>query len=269
MSFYPETWEEYLKTPVFVINLDKSKDRMESCNKRLSERGFLYVERWKAEEPTEENIKNNWLMHGSPKFDDIDPSFKIQYPKQSCVLSHLNCIKNAIDNNIEYFTIAEDDLEFHPYADQLAPLVYESTPKDYDICYMGSNIAIAESYNGEKLNFADEKKIVCRVPSLCTGWITYTLDGAKKLYHCIQHDLIGNHSVETLDIRIWRYMYDMIVHNHFNHFNWYVWNIRSLEKILLNNGEEGFIKINLPEYSIMRGEGIVVQDLSFSSLIKT
>lgn len=269
MSPYPETWKDYLKTPVFVINLDKSEDRMKCCNSRLTERGFSSIQRWKAEEPTEKNISNNWLSHGSPKFDEIDPSFKIHLPKQSCLLSHLNCIKNAIENNIEYFTIAEDDLEFHPYTDYLAPLMYESTPKDYDICYMGCNIAIAESYNQEKLYFAEEKKVICRIPSLCTTWITYTLEGAKKLYNCIQHDLLQNHSVETMDLRIWRYMYDMIIHNHSNHFNWYVWNVKSLEKLMTNDGREGFIKMNLPEYSILKGEGIVLQDLNFSSLIKT
>lgn len=269
MSFYPATWKEYLKTPVFVINLDKSEDRFKSCVCRLQDRGFSSFSRWKAEEPTEENIRLNWEYHGFPEFDTIDPLFKNQLPKQSCVLSHLNCIKNAIDNNIEYFTIAEDDLNFHPYTDNLAPLIYQSTPQDYDVCYMGSNIAIAESYNGNKLDFAQEKRIICQVPSLCTTWIAYTLEGAKKLYYSIQHDLLGKHSVESLDIRIWRYMYDMVVHNHKNHFNWYVWNVKPLEELLMNDNQPGFIKMDLDEYSILKGEGIITQDLSFSSLIKT
>jgi GR25 family glycosyltransferase involved in LPS biosynthesis len=268
MTTYPNTWNDYLNTPVFVINLDKSKDRLETSKMRLAERGFKNVIRWKAEEPTEENISLNWKKYNNPIFDNIDSGFKNQLPKQSCVLSHLNCIEYAIKNNIKYFTIAEDDLLFHPYTDLFAPLVYDSTPKDYDICYMGSNIAIADSYNGEPVYFANEDKIICQVPSLCTTWITYTLEGAKKLFYYIQHDLIGNNSVETLDIRLWRYMYDMIVHNHKNYFNWYVWNIRSIEKILTNENKEGFIKLNLPEYSIMKGEGIVQQDISFPSLIK-
>lgn len=268
MSAYPNTWNDYLNTPVFVINLDKSPDRLEKSTLRLKERGFKNIIRWKAEDPTEENISLNWKKYGNPLFDDIDPSFKIHLPKQSCLLSHLNCIHYAITNNINYFTIAEDDLEFHPYTDLFAPILYDSTPKNYDICYMGSNIAIAVGYNETPLEFSKEEKIICQVPSLCTTWITYTLDGAKKLYNHIQYDLLGNHCVETLDLRIWRYMYDMIVHNHRNHFNWYVWNVKFMENLLVNENKDGFLKLNLPEYSIMSGEGIIRQDISFNSLIK-
>lgn len=267
MTYYPTTWNDYLNCPIFVVTLSRFENRWKITEKRIKEKKFTNVNKFNGVDYKIDNLDLAWKKHGSPYILETDFKFKNFLSKQGNLISQLNCLKHAIDNEINFFTIAEDDILFHPYFDFLAPAYYENTPKDFDLCYGGCNTNIVYEYDGRSVSYQDRKEHILKIPSMCTHYIMYTLEGAKKIYNFLLHDIMGNHCVETIDCRLWKYQYDMIYHPSHNFFNWYVWNVKNFENVLNSIPKNtGYINFNFPEYSILSGEGLVLQDQNIPSI---
>lgn len=236
------TFEDLLKTPVFLVNMDKCKDRLELSTKRIRDAGFTNVHRWKAVDAREDNLVEAWMRHGSPKFNSSDEEF-VTYPgKQGCMLSHLDIWKHMIDHKIPMAIVFEDDVEFHQGWFTLAPRYFEVTPNDFDILYLGSQMEMHTNAN------------VCRVPVFCTHAYVLTLDGAQKLYSLILSDSRG---VSTIDCMLIDHMNRMVVGIPCP-FQWYVWNARMFPDK----------RASISKDWAKRNHGLVFQDVNLGTFVR-
>ena len=101
----------FKKENVFVINLDKRKDRLKSITEQLGSVNIPFT-RFSAIRPDIEKIKNDDLWKNSYQGINKGKSERWnQYLKGAlgCKMSHYNIIKNAKDNDLDYVVIFEDD----------------------------------------------------------------------------------------------------------------------------------------------------------------
>lgn len=202
----PNTWNEFLSGQTFVINLDRKPTRLQNSFQRVQNAGFKNIQRFKAVDGYNEDMKPIWESYGSPKFNKNDIAFVdyTNYPHhQGICLSHLGVYKYIIDNNIEWSVIFEDDIVFHKDWEFLAPKYFETMPKDYDMCYIGHHCGCG--FNGH----------VAKVPVYCLQAYGITYKGAKYLFDMLTNQ---NDEIYTIDCMI----FNRMVSNNF--LNWYVWN---------------------------------------------
>jgi GR25 family glycosyltransferase involved in LPS biosynthesis len=106
----------------YLINLDIRQDRLESSSKQLVDNNIDF-QRFSA-------VDGNTLEHS----DSMTPG---QY---GCYTSHLNVLKDCIENNIQTVAIFEDDVEFCENFEEKFSNIYYDIPDDWDIIYLGHNI---------------------------------------------------------------------------------------------------------------------------------
>ena len=209
----PQTWEELLNGPVYVINMDRDSDRLITCTERLSKAGFTNINRWKAVDGRMDNISEEWSKYGNPLFDSSDTRFldiKESPFKQGAILSFLGLYKHIIDNNIPWVVIFEDDVVFHNAWNELGPMYFNATPKDYDLLYMGHHCGCGKPYK------------ILKVPVYCQHATILSLKGVTDIYNRVLSEPSG---IRTLDCLINHFMYQSLAFPKVMPFsNWYVWN---------------------------------------------
>jgi glycosyl transferase family 25 len=124
---------------VFILNLDRRPDRMNSMIKLMNELEIKNWERFSA-------IR--------PKFNSIDRSLFKEYPRIlklnksyikgsiGCKLSHLEILKIAKKRNYKKILILEDDVEFIGDSRHIRHIdigLREIDNKNWDILYLGLN----------------------------------------------------------------------------------------------------------------------------------
>lgn len=236
------TFQQMLDTPIFLVNMDKCKDRLDLSLKRIAEAGFTRVQRWKAVDAREDNLEEAWARHGSPKFNPSDTEF-VSYPgKQGCMLSHLDIWKHIIEQQIPMAIVFEDDVEFHQAWASLAPAYWKATPKAFDIMYLGSQMEMQTNAN------------ICRVPVFCTHAYMITMDGARRLYSLLLNDPRG---VSTIDCMIIDHM-NAAMMGFAAPFEWYVWNARMFADP----------RASLSRDWAKRNHGLVFQDVELGTYVR-
>jgi glycosyl transferase family 25 len=126
---------------VYLINLDRSPDRLSEMDERLKKMGLKYkrvaaVEGWNAKfGDAEIDPRKYSLAHG-----------KILEPTEAaCYMSHYNAMREFLESKEKYALILEDDMEFDKdFADVLEALLERG---DWDIAKLngghgGGNIRI-------------------------------------------------------------------------------------------------------------------------------
>lgn len=204
------TWSDVLGMKCYLINMDKCTDRLSYSKERISQAGFTNVHRFRGVDAELDDLPEAWSKHGSPKFDPTDTEF-VQYKgKQGCALSHYGIWKDMMDNNVPFAIVFEDDVEFHCSWAELGKAYWESTPRDFDILYMGSQIEAETDAN------------ITVLPVFCTHAYMITLKGARILYNlCVNRP--GGTS--TIDCIIINHMNEAFMSNgRIMPFKWYVWN---------------------------------------------
>lgn len=244
------SFEDFLKLPCRVINLDRNPERWVICEERIKEVGFTNYKRVAGVDGKDsKQLEDGWKELNNPKFAEWDKEF-VSYPgKQGCFLSHFKIWKEILDNKIPYMVVLEDDVLFHPKWKEIAPAYLEGTPKDFDIIYMGSQIEFNSQFH------------IDRGPVFCTHAMVLSYEGVKKIY-----DLLLNNSsgVYTIDCMLIDKMKDYFRKRSMNRsfpapFNWYVWNGQAFYPTDLRNMPKGWTK---------RNGGIVFQDESFGSEVR-
>jgi len=255
--------DKVLHSQVFLINLDVATDRLKVALKNIADAGFTKVECVSgihAAELDDEGLAAEWAKHGSPKLcvdNDKGRKFKEQIGRQGCMLSHLKIWKMILEmENVSddtYFTIFEDDIIFHNQWNTLAPCFYLKTPCDFDILYIGNQMAVDDLKN--------TRKYVVQLPTYCNHAYIITKQGARKLYHWI---LSREEGVYTID---------ETMHNHMKtkgkrDFIWYCWNITRLEASTYALKLSETSKTNLRSLNYLeRTTGLVYQNIDFKSFI--
>ena len=132
---------------VFLINLDKRKDRLEKCSKMLEAQNIDF-ERFSAIAPNLSEINNNKIWNRSTRNfcrrDRRRRKEKYTIGALGCKMSHYYVIKKAKENNLDYVIILEDDIIFNQnyldnkkdIDDNILKLMNYNT---WDIIYIGGN----------------------------------------------------------------------------------------------------------------------------------
>lgn len=124
---------EFLESlPIYVINMDHSKEKLSSIQEELKKVNLYHnYQRWPAVDGHRTKPKE-FLKYG------VDPGFAQRKPGQSgCASSHRCIWKNMVDNNIEWAFIMEDDAFFHPDFRKLFPVYWNQVPKEAHIIFLG------------------------------------------------------------------------------------------------------------------------------------
>lgn len=146
------------KDNVFVINLDKRKDRLKLCTDTLNSINIQFT-RFSAIVPNMNTIKDDSIWNNSYQKMNYDKCRKYKgYLKGSlgCKMSHYNVIKLAKDKQLPYVVVFEDDIILSDNSDSILKDVYSfindstksdssyssesSLHKDWDILYLGGKI---------------------------------------------------------------------------------------------------------------------------------
>lgn len=224
-------------TPCFIINLDRSPDRMASSQERVQEAGFVNISRFSAVDAAHVDLTSHWKSHGSPHFGS-DSDFTSHIGEQGCMLSHLNLWRHISDNRIHSAFVFEDDVLFHSLWDTLAGEYYDKTPKDFDILFMGSQIEHLSTQH------------VVQVPVYCTHAYMITNKGAKTLYEYVTTNIDGVRAIDCM-LRDGMCMSD-------KPFTWYAWN-----GMMYPDNRRG-----INHHWKIRNTGLVYQDEKHGTLIK-
>jgi len=156
--------ENILKSPCFVVHLDRCIERKKIFMKNLEEAGFKDINIFKGVNGSNQNEVNEAMnLFNIPNFDN-----ELSKGQIGCTLSHFKVFKHIIDNNISVCCVFEDDISFHPNWKKLSQNYYHFTPKDFDMVYMGNQITPQRG----KINTQS---------TFCTHAYIITLKGAIKL----------------------------------------------------------------------------------------
>lgn len=214
-------WQSVLNAPCFIINLDRRPDRWISAFNRCVEAGYQNIIRIKAVDGrSEEELREGWQAHGSPKFNPRDQEFiHTLKGKQGCALSMLNVWKHIIDKEIPIATVFEDDVEFHKDWARLAPDYWNQTPK----------VPSCVVFMGHQPEYPPRMP-VDSVPVFCLNACVISLEGAQFMYDLCLNAPGG---MWTIDCIIKEYM-ESVFYGRTKmpeKFRWYVWTCMNKEDI--------------------------------------
>jgi glycosyl transferase family 25 len=164
-----------LNLPAFVIHIPElSPERTEFFKKNIYDAGFKNLIIFNGvNSRNNAEIEKITLNYNNMKFHK-----DLSLGQIGCFLSHLKLYNHIIRNNIQFATIFEDDVYFHPKWHQLAPDYYKNTPKDFDILFIGNQIEKCANPN-------NRVPLINTESTFCTHAYIITYEGAKKLVNLL------------------------------------------------------------------------------------
>lgn len=171
----------------FVINLDRSKDRLQTIKEKLSNIGVSNFIKLRAfdgkneinemkENLSEFTILNHTELIEKQKFIKDISYTSVGIGEQGCVASHIFLYKYIIENNIDKAIIMEDDVCFHSNFENLFTQSIKTMPKDGVLYnYLSSYLDIKDSCKDFKIPTWEKYAL----ESTC--FYIITKEGAKKL----------------------------------------------------------------------------------------
>ena len=152
---------------VYVINLERDKDRWENVQNEMKKVGITNYHRWDAIDG--KKIDNSDLYKYGITQSLIDKQGK---GIASCAASHVSLLKHISDNNLGWTLILEDDIHFHPKFKSLFSKYWNETPTNSIIVYPG--------YDDRKINFS-KNDIVFSFGTYCAHSYMVNSYGARYL----------------------------------------------------------------------------------------
>lgn len=118
--------KEFVKNfnKIYCINLARRTDRWEESQKEFEKVGLIGVEKYEAIDGSTydwSNIKSGLLVG-----------------ELGLIETHINIIKEAVENKYESILIFEDDIYFHENFIQIHEYM-DALPKNWDMLYLGGN----------------------------------------------------------------------------------------------------------------------------------
>jgi glycosyl transferase, family 25 len=127
---------------IYVINMDKDKERMSILDKKLKKMGIEY-----------ERISG---IDGKKKYKELKDKTKIRPGQLGCLMSHIKILEKAKNNNYQNILIFEDDVIFcKNFIEKLVKLLkkVKQNEGNFDVLYLGcsqkhewKNIVEKENY---------------------------------------------------------------------------------------------------------------------------
>ena len=228
--------EDILSIPSYIINLDKSKERLINTFNLLEKAKFKNIIRFKAIDGNTNDLEKLFAkLIPNYEFEEWDGLFKTVKGKQGCFLSHFLLWDHIISNKIPYANIFEDDIKFHD-SWSLAEFYINNTPSDFDMIFMGSKVMYKPT------NF------ISNSPCYCTHAYILSYNGALKL-----KNYFSKTPIFTIDCKLYELMENIIRSRCQQYFKWYVWNTNDFNDLLL--------------LSCTSNNGLILQDETFQSVI--
>ena len=159
---------------VYVINLKKDKDKMDSTKQQLDEQ-LIQFERFNA-------IDGSTII-SSKQFTPLCEKFCSNGLK-GCAMSHRAIWQTMIDNKYDYILVLEDDIILDKDFNTKLALLYSEVPNNFDILYLGSLFYCGDNSLYSKVRSLKSKKISDNVLEVdgCAGFHGYIISNkcAKK-----------------------------------------------------------------------------------------
>lgn len=202
---------------IYLINLERRTDKLEKVSKKLCKLNIKF-EKFNAVDGSNIKIRDEWIQC-------LEKGSRITSPgAYGCLLSHLQIIKNAKQENFKNILIFEDDIIFHKeFNNELRKL--NSVPNDYSIIYLGgtqfkhvgNNFSINRNYykgNETYGTFAYIIKntmfdILIDILEKRQYDIDFSLCAIQKLYNCyVLWENLVIADLSNSDIRVEQYTYE-------------------------------------------------------------
>jgi len=155
---------------VFVINLDRRRDRLNHLKKELSRLNISY-QRFSAVDGEKDEV---------PEVPNLTPG------EVGCTLSHKKVLRKVVDEEIDRPLILEDDIIFENNFENRFREHFEQLPDDWAMYYLGANTA-----KDERLNPVT-KNINRTYRALTTHSYSIKLSKAQKLLEIIEKNNFQN-----------------------------------------------------------------------------
>jgi glycosyl transferase, family 25 len=162
---------------VYIINLERDKHKWELVTKELDKYNIKY-NRFNAvygKDLSEEQI-NEYV-------DWISRNFILNNGQIGCVLSHVNLLKQLVnDDNQDFYLILEDDIEILDY-DKILTIYNLYKNKKIDIDFLSMKCMEIEfqcSRNGDRIKINEGIEIEEKLIPMGTSSYFVTKEGAKK-----------------------------------------------------------------------------------------
>jgi GR25 family glycosyltransferase involved in LPS biosynthesis len=165
------TWSQVLHSPAYIINLDRSPERLATARQRIAEAGYTDVRRFRGVDGKKDDLPTLWAEHypHGTVFTGHTKAFS-SLGQHGCMLSWLNLLKHIRDGPDDIVTVFEDDIVFRE-SWSLARTFYDETPSNFDMVYMGCTTVYAPGTNR-----------IMSVPCFCTHALLFTRTGAGRVY---------------------------------------------------------------------------------------
>lgn len=135
---------------IYIIHYSKLVDRRKYLEDRFLKLNVNveWITQYDREVLTEKQIKD--VFEFDPTYVDIhtdpntgEPPMRILRKAEiACYLSHYHCIKDHVDNNLDYTLVLEDDIIFEDDAFLKVNEILNKLPVDCDICYLGNGCGL-------------------------------------------------------------------------------------------------------------------------------
>ena len=157
------------KIPIWLINLDRSKDRLEFQEQQFKEQCLNFT-RFPAVDGRSDLTQH---LEGLKKSHEFH---KMSNGQLGCALSHIAILKKIVAENIPAVLVMEDDAVLcENFKNEFETIFHDDDLKN-DIIYVGNQ------KGGAELKFMLDRKITkIQKPTFCTHGLIYTLNGAKRL----------------------------------------------------------------------------------------
>lgn len=217
---------------IFIINLEKDKDRLLSSVKELNKYKLFNFEFINA-------INGNNLNDDEYKSYTTSIGYYITSPSMvGCGMSHIKTWKKIVENNIQYSLILEDDFNFkNNFVNDFNELM-RNTPKNFDLLFLNSNL-----FTNKYLRLYDINDYVYKPIFIfeAVGYVI-TLEGAKKIlnyvnkvaYH-IDVQITINHLYYKKELNIITSKNELIYQKFNNSNNTYEYNYPEIINYLISN----------------------------------
>jgi len=213
--------DKLLKSPVFVIHLQRNENREPLFKKYITDAGYENINIFEAVDGKDyHSVHETLKMFESPT---IHPSMR--KGEIGCMLSHFKVLKHIIDHGIEIATVFEDDVCFHPEWEKIRDMYYRLTPDNYDMIFLGNQL--------ESCTHHSKTELIVNEYTYCTHAYSITLEGARKLLECLlrwdySHSIEcynrDQHGLIAIDIMIRDIQIRSLQGNLNAPFRWYCWN---------------------------------------------
>ena len=248
-TYLPESFDDFLKGPSVVISLKRSQEtRGNYTLKLLQETGFENCKLFDAFDGYSDDLEIV-IKERNLKYTPIHNFCRGQ---KGCGISHMNIWKMVLDENLDYITIFEDDaLPEHNFK-EFAKSWYSHTPKNIDLCYLGS-IAWEHEYPqiyGKQITYN---------PTFCAHAYVVTKNFARKALNLIKQSC-ENGGIDNIDseMKIWCDR---------NQISFCVWNNKGIftSKIPLYNSEDN----SQDTIHHSKNNGLIYQNAKLGSVISS